>query len=448
MRNVSILFQAPFPRRAWGRKTILSLLLVMAIQFANGQKTIWSLQNCFDAGLENSIAIKIQKLEVKRTQKSRVSMVNELLPTVNLSGSQSYNFGSTIDPGTNARVSSNIQFDNFFMNAQMNLLDFGAIANSQKAKIAVELAKAEQEIIENEYKLQILESFYQAFYTQELVEIQREQLVNTQFNLTRVFKEIEIGSKPKSDLYDIQFAFAQEEKQLMETQQLYDVQKMQLFQLLNYETAATEKCILVNDVLNVENKTKNIGNPKIKAAGLAFESAKKELNFQRSRNLPTLSSFYQLSSFYFKPLNQPDAIVDNFSNQLANNQNQALGLQLSIPVLNGFKNNKSIISAKIETEKSKLKMEQEHVKLKQQVEFENKIQDNQLIIQGKLKEVLAFAQASFKTSQAKFASGSVDAFSFSMAKNNLLTSEYDLLKNKLQREFTSYKISLLQGNSL
>jgi outer membrane protein len=229
---------------------------------------------------------------------------------------------------------------------------------------------------------------------------------------------------------------------------LYNIQKIQLFQLLNYETVATEKCILVNDVLNVENKTKNIGNPKIKAAALAFESAKKELNFQRSRNLPILSSFYQLSSFYFKPLNQPDAIVDNFSNQLANNQNQVLGLQLSIPVFNGFKNNKSIISAKIETEKSKLKMEQEHVKLKQQLEFENRIQDNQLIIQGKLTEVLAFAQASFKTSQAKFASGSVDAFSFSMAKNNLLTSEYDLLKNKLQREFTSYKISLLQGNSL
>lgn len=459
MKNVSILFQAPLLFKSpssggvgeawgWGRKTILSLLLVMAVQFANGQKTNWSLQNCFDAGLENNIAIKIQKLEVKRIQKSRVSMLNELLPTVNLSGSQSYNFGSTIDPGTNARVSSNIQFDNFFMNAQMNLLDFGAIANSQKAKIAVELAKAEQEIIENEYKLQILESFYQAFYTQELVEIQREQLVNTQFNLIRVSKEIEIGSKPKSDLYDIQFAFAQEEKQLMETQQLYNIQKMQLFQLLNYETAATENCILVNDVLNVENKTKNIGNPKIKAARLAFESTKKELNFQRSRNLPTFSSFYQLSSFYFKPLNQPDAIVDNFSNQLANNKNQALGLQLSIPVFNGFKNNKSIISAKIETEKSMLKMEQELVKLKQQLEFENRIQDNQLIIQGKLKEVLAFAQASFKTSQAKFASGSVDAFSFSMAKNNLLTSEYDLLKNKLHREFTSYKISLLQGNSL
>ena len=96
-----------------------SLLLVIAVQFAYGQKTTWSLQDCISIGIENNIGIKVQKLEVKRTQKARVSMLNELLPTVNLFGSQSYNFGSTIDPGTNARVSSNIQYDNFYMNAKV-----------------------------------------------------------------------------------------------------------------------------------------------------------------------------------------------------------------------------------------------------------------------------------------------------------------------------------------
>ena len=427
---------------------IAFLLLVMAVQFAIGQKVVWSLQNCIDAGLENSIAIKIQNLEVKRTQKSRISMLNELLPSINLSGSQSYNFGSTIDPGTNARVSSNIQFDNFFMNAQMNLLDFSAIANSQKAKINVELAKAEQEIIENEYKLQILESFYIALYTQELLEIQKQQLVNTQFNVARVAKEIEIGSKPKSDLYDLQFALAQEEKLLLETQQLHQIQKTQLFQLMNYENNFVEKIILENEIFNFDITLKEILNPKIKAATLAFESSKKEWNLQRARNLPTLTTFYQLSSFYFKPLNQPEAIVDSFSAQLDNNKNQSVGLQLNIPVFNGFKNSKAIISAKIEAEKSMLKVEAENLKISQQLELENKNKQNFRIIQDKLAQVLQFAKASFTTTQAKFTSGTADAFSFSLAKNNLLVSEYDLLKNKLQSQYTVYKINLIQYNKL
>ncbi len=420
----------------------------MAIQFANGQKTSWSLQTCIDAGLENNIAVKIQKLEVKRTQKSRVSMVNELLPTVNFSGSQSYNFGSTIDPGTNARVSSNIQFDNFFMNAQMNLLDFGAIANAQKAKIAVELAKAQQEIIENEYKLQILESFYQALFTQELVVIQKQQLANTQFNLMRIRKEIEIGSKPKSEFYDIQFSFAQEEQKHMETQQVLEIQKTQLFHLLNIQDIVLDNIVLESEILKVENKTIDFLNPKVKGAKLTFENARKELNFQRSRNLPVLSTFYQLSSFYYKPLNNKDVVVDNFSNQLGNNKNQQLGIQVSLPVFNGFKNNKSIISAKIETQKSKFKIDQETLQISQQLELENKKRENYRLLHEKLVHLVEFAEASFKTTQAKFSSGSVDVFSFSIAKNNLLASEFDLLKNKLQSQYISYKINLIQANTL
>lgn len=136
------------------------------------------------------------------------------MPSVNLFGDQSYNFGSTIDPSTNGRVSSNIQFDNFYINAKMNLIDFGMFFTVQKEKIDIEKAKAEKEIIENEYKLQVLESFYQALFTQELLTIQKLQLDNSLFNLNRIRKEVDLGSKPKSDLYDMQLSFSQEENEL------------------------------------------------------------------------------------------------------------------------------------------------------------------------------------------------------------------------------------------
>lgn len=429
-------------------KTILCLLLVIAVQFVNGQKTTWSLQNCIDLGLENNLAVKIQKLEVKRTQKSRISIAQELLPTVNFFGSQSYNFGSTIDPGSNARVSSNIQFDNFYMNAQMNLIDFGAIANAQKSKVAVEIAEAEQKIIENEYKLQILESFYQALFTQQLVEIQRQQLVNTESNLTRVSKEIEIGSKAKSDLYDIQFSFAKEEKQFLETAQLYEMQKLQLFQLLNADEMEIKNIQLIFENLPASTDSAAISNPKITAAQLQFKSANKEVLFQRAKNLPTLSTFYQLSSFYYRPLNAVNIQVNNFSNQLGDNKNQQLGFQLAIPVFNGFKNNRGIMSAKIEVEKSKLEIEQERLKINQLLEIEEKNRQNFLLIHDKLSQMLDFATSSFRTTQAKFTSGKTDAFSFAIAKNNLLSSEYDLLKNTLQQQYTSYKLNLIRRNSL
>jgi len=110
----------------------------------------------------------------------------------------------------------------------MNVIDFRAFANAQKTKIDIEKAKADLAVIENEYQLQIVESYYQALFTQELLKIQKQQFKNSEFNLNRIQKEVEIGSKPQSDLYDMQLNFTQEEVKILETEQLFLIQKKQL----------------------------------------------------------------------------------------------------------------------------------------------------------------------------------------------------------------------------
>lgn len=430
-------------------KIISALLLILVTNFANGQENSWPLQKCIDKGLENNIEIKIRQLEVKCIEKSRNSVWNQLLPTVSFNGSQSYNFGSTIDPATNNRVSSNIQYDNFFINANMNLIDFNALANAQKNKIDVEKAKADKEVIENEYKLQILDSYYQALFTQELLKIQREQFKNAVFNLDRISKEVEIGNKPKSDLYDVQLSYTQEEKRILETEQLYNMQKMQLFQLMNATDVSITEVILVSNAFDeTTSVSTEISNPKIKSAELNYKSSLKELSSQRASNLPVLSSFYSISSFYYKSLNQSNTNVASFSNQIGDNKNQQVGVQLSVPIFNGFRNNKKNIVAKIETEKNKLVINQEQQKIENQIALEKQNQLNYLQLQNKFEETLSYAKASFTTTQAKFLSGKIESISLSSVKNQLLSSEYDVLKNSLQIQYTNFKINLIKNNKL
>jgi outer membrane protein len=414
-----------------------------------GQDNSWPLQKCIDEAMKNSIEIKISQLQVKKTQKEHNSVLNQLLPSVNFTGNQSYNFGSTIDPSTNGRVSSNIQNDNFYLNVQTNLIDFKSFANAQKTKINIEKAKAELAVIENEYQLQILESYYQALFTQELLKIQVSQFKNSEFNLNRIQKEVEIGSKPQSDLYDMQLNFAQEEVKILETKQLEFLQKKQLFQLMNVENVSIDEVVLENFVTNevaLENDVN--ANPKIKFAELDYEGNLKETKLQRADNLPTLTTFYGFSTFYYKPLNQPDVVVGDFNSQISDNKNHQVGVQLNVPIFNGFRNNKRVSASKIETEKSKFIIEQEKLKIKNQIDIEvqNKINLEQL--ESKLAQIKIFADASFRTSQSKFTSGVIDAVVFSAVKNQLLSTEYDLLKNKLQHQFVSLKISLIQGKSL
>ena len=430
-------------------KIIILSLIVISSNFAHGQDATWPLQKCIDKALENNIEIKIRQLEVKRIEKSRNSVWNQLLPTVSFNGNQSYNFGSTIDPSTNGRVSSNIQYDNFYLNANMNLIDFNAFANAQKNKIDIEKAKADKEVIENEYKLQLLDSYYQALFTQELLKIQIEQFKNAVFNLDRISKEVEIGSKPKSDLYDVQLSFAQEEKRILETQQLYNIQKMQLFQLMNAADISISDVILISDSATASTQVSTeISNPKIKSAELNYKSSLKELSMHRASNLPVLSSFYTISSFYYKPLNQSNSSIENFGNQIGNNKNQQVGVQLSVPIFNGFRNSKKNVSAKIQTEKNKLVISQEQQKIENQIALEKQNQLNYLQLQNKFEETLTYAKASFTTTQAKFLSGKIESISLSSVKNQLLSSEYDVLKNTLQLQYINFKINLIQNNKL
>lgn len=416
----------------------------------NGQENLWPLPKCLEIALQNNIDVKIKQLEVKRTQKAKNSVLSQMVPVVNLFGEQSYNFGSTIDPSTNARVSSNIQYDNFFINAQMNLIDFSAFANAKRDKINIEIAKAEQEVIENEYKLQLLESYYSALFTQELVRVQQEQMVNTEFNLSRITKEVNLGSKPQSDLYDMQLSCALEQKRLNETQQLFQVQKIQLFQLMNVNSAEIETVILepywgTESDINLET---DFSNPKIKLAELHFKNSQNEIQLQKSELMPTVSSYYTFSSFYYKPLNQPDVQVANFGDQLGDNKQHQVGIQLRIPVFGGFRTYRRVLETKIANEKDELKINQEKQKIAQQVAIENQNKKNALELKDVLHQTLGFAHASFTTTQAKFSAGKVDAVVFSSVKNQLLSSQYDVLKNDLQLQFIHLKINLIQRNHL
>ncbi|REG98099.1 TolC family protein [Flavobacterium aquicola] len=431
-------------------KIILTIIFFSFFALVRGQENSWPLTKCIETALQNNLEIKIRQLEIKRTQKSQNSVLNRMLPIVDLTGQQSYNFGSTIDPASNGRVSSNIQNDNFYLNARTNLIDFSAFANAKKDKITIELAKADKEVIENEYKLQILESFYQALYVQELLKIQKEQFKQAVFNLDRVTKEVAIGSKPQSDLYDMQLSFAEEENRNLESEQLYGIKKLQLFQLMNATAIATEEVVLVN-ALNesAANDLENtINNPKIQRAELRYQNSLKSVNLERANNLPVLSAYYGYSTFYYTILNNPTGNTDSFKNQLADNKNQQVGIQMNVPIFNGFRNNKKITASKIESEKSKQTIEQEKQELDKQIALEEQNKKNYLQLQKKLNEKQQYAKASLNTTQAKFTNGKVEAILYSSVKNQLLSAEYDVLKNGLQLQYISLKINLLKYNSL
>ncbi|WP_158730176.1 MULTISPECIES: TolC family protein [unclassified Flavobacterium] len=431
------------------KNSIFTLVFFLIFALVSAQDNSWTLTKCMETALQNNIEIKIRQLEIKKTEKAQNSVLNRMLPTINLYGEQGYNFGSTIDPSTNGRVSSNIQNNNFYLNARTNLIDFSAFANAQKDKLNIALAKADVEVIENEYKLQILESFYQVLYIQESLKIQKEQLKQASFNLDRITKEVAIGSKPQSDLYDIQLSFSTEEIRNQETEQLYAIKKTELFQLMNVMDVKTDEVVLEPYFKEATKDFDNaLFNPKIKLAELNYQNSLNSIRLEKASNYPVLSAYYGYSTFYYKNLKQVNANADSFFDQLEDNKNQQVGMQLSIPIFNGFRNDKKISASKIAGDKAKLEIEKEKQQVEKQVILEEKNKRNYSQLQYKLIEKQKFARASFVTTQSKFTSGKVEAIVYSSVKNQSLSADFEVLKNNLQLQYIDLKISLLRRNQL
>ena len=152
--------------------------------------------------------------------------------------------------------------------------------------------------------------------------------------------------------------------------------------------------------------------------------------------------------FTIKNIKQENANTDSFFNQLEVNKSQQVGMQLSVPIFNGFRNNKKISASKIVGDKAKLFIEQEKQLLEKQVVLEEQNKRNYSQLQYKLIEKQKFAKASFATTQAKFISGKVEAILYSSVKNQSLSADFEVLKNNLQLQYIDLKINLLKKNHL
>ncbi len=432
----------------------IALLFMASLQWGYAQQQL-TLQQCLDIGLKNSLDFQLKQLDVLTAETTYRKPLMEYLPTASISGSHNYNIGSVIDPATNSRISSNIQTDNLSLNANINLLDFNIFTKSRRDKIALLKAKADKEATIAEYSISVLDNYINAFYTQELLKIQQTQFENAKFNLNRITNEVTIGSRPKSDLYDMQVSYALEESNLLQTSQLLYNQKLMLLQLLNAESLSPDVVNLTGFDSPIKNEVADVNQitidalkayPTVKAANLSVSVAKKEVKMQRNYYLPVISGYYSYSSFYYLPVNGNQS-VNPFWTQLSDNKNHYVGAQVSIPLFNGLKTHRDVQLAKVNVQKREVELKQEELKLRQSIEQETAKQQQNNVLADTMLQTRNHAEKSLETTQAKFSSGLVDAIVFSTAKNQLLTAEYNLLKARVSAIHAHLKLKYYQSGN-
>lgn len=422
-------------------KKYLLGILFLTVFLVNAQEKTWSLSDCIDYAVSHDLYLKETAMNSDLADKEITAAYGRLLPAASVYADNQYNFGSVIDPTTNARISSDIRSNSLNFSSNVELFNWGNLIRIQSAKLQKEKSLYDLEIRKNELIIKIVQVYNQIQYDREQIALLEKQLANSEITLNQIQTEFELGNKAKSDVYELQANKSSEEQMLVTAQSALKTSQTALVNLLNLKEIPEFGMLEASDegILGMsldELFATGIQNrPEIKSAELQNKIAEKEIKQQKSAYYPTLNGNYSLSSFYV------DTETAALGDQLRNNKNHYLGISVSIPIFSRLQTKTAVQQAKIEQEQSLLQLEQQKLAyynaLRDAVNFAQNAAQNRDAAQKNV----AAQEISFQKTEDKYKLGMIDAYAYFAAKNNLLAAQSALL----QAEFNyNYQLILLK----
>ncbi|HFK5528940.1 TPA: TolC family protein [Elizabethkingia anophelis] len=413
----------------------LIFLSISAFMFSQ-QTEEWDLQKTIDYAMSKHPTVQQSILKVDQRKQEITASKGMLLPSVSASTSQNYSFGSTINPGTNQREALNVGTTQFSAIANWELFNWRNFMNISLSKMNKESSDYRLKAVQNDIALNVIQLFFQYQNDKALLGVLKTQLDGVEEQIKRTEKEVEIGNRPKSDIYDIKANMGTLQEQWVSAKNQKEISKNNLLNALAINsdnidfvqnTTDTSSALAFSD----ENFVKEMleKNPAYLAAAKDIQASAEKIRVERGGYLPTLNGQYSWSTFYSKVLggNQPTTA---FSDQFNQNKNQQVYFNLSIPVFNKLqvKSNVEIaklnkINADLEKEKTVNNLVTALKAIK--IQYQNSEEKYRLLQQNFENQKL-----SFEKSEEKYKEGLMDAYTFFVVRNNWLQANFNLIKSR------------------
>ena len=427
---------------------ILNFLMFLALcspSFLSAQAQTYSLKDCIEYALENSIDIERSQNDViiqgAYLEQSKAARLPNLQLGVNQQLSSGSSYSSTDSEWTRSRNSAL----SASLTSEIALYNGAKIRNTiLQNRINLESAEssiqAERELI----GLNILSYYIDALLAEDNLKNSQLQLEATQKQLTYAEAKSEAGVISRSDLLYIRSQLASDKASLVEAQSNMRLALVSLMQIMNMP---------VNDSFNIEQPdienvisqspetnpeiVYNIAlglQPDIQTAELNVKSAEAEVEILKAEALPSLTLNAGVGSGY-------DSGVDNvnFGDQFSNSVNPYVGLSLSIPIYQRKQVKTQVKIAKLESNNVKLELLDLKNDLRKYIEQACTDAQTAQSSYSALKEQLEAEQESYDVASEMFSQGLINSVDFLLSKNNLIIAE---------NEFTQAKYELILQNKI
>ena len=462
---------------------LIGIIPTYFAQNSNG----WDLQKCVDYAQKHNISLKQAEISTQINKNNTLQSEAAILPTINLGGQHTYNFGRTIDRYTNTFANSRVLSQNFYASSNVVLWSGLAQYNNIKANQFQYLASTETYLQQrNDLALNVATNYINVIFSEEILQIAKTSYKLTQEQLERTEKLAEAGTVAKSAVYDLKAQLANDDVTVTNADNNYQIAMLTLKQILNLDSVNNFAIIRPDlDMMNNELASISVQNiyetalknqHSVKSSNYSVLASEKSLNAAKGRVSPSLSVTGSIGTGTselnkreisrsingFDPVAatidgsiivyQPhfDIVTERtpFADQFKDNINKSIGFTLNVPIFNGLQTSTAIKNARLNVLNAKYGqnlVEQNLYKTIAQAYANSKAALNKY---NANKASVEASEQSFMYAQQKFNVGAISPFDYSTAKSRLQNAQGNLVQAKYDYVFKLKVLDYYQGKEL
>lgn len=390
---------------------LLTIFLAMSLSLQAQEVEKITLQEAIEISLKNNYQLKQAKNNVDLAEERELSAKGDFLPSLNGSLNANRREGSQFIPGTDNFV--NTVSRSISGSVSMGLPIFAGFENINNLRSSQYSKRSEEENLQRVRETVIFQTasnYLQVILNKELLEIDRENLAASQQTLEQVKAQVEVGSRPTVDLYNQEATVANNELQVVNSENALNASKLQLIRQLQvdplqqYEFATPEV-----DPQNVNTRDYSLrqlvntameNRSDLRSDQLNIQSLEHRLSVAKASLYPSLSLNAQISSDY------SDRVDFSFSDQFYDqNVVKFVGLSLNIPIFNNFTRRANIQTQLVTYKNAKLNLENTELQVVQDVnQAYNDYQSYVKQLESSRKALTA-AEKTYETQQERYQVG-------------------------------------------
>jgi outer membrane protein len=471
---------------------VRTALVLLAFGFsaqAQTESLSLSLNECVGKALDYQFSVRQATNNVQSAKSDRLASAGGLMPSLNAGAGNFYNSGLTIDPVTNEVNRSGLSTASGSLSAQWTLFDGFQTWNAyRQSQVQVALAEAQRDEARNSVALNTASQFLAVLLADEAVRIAEEQEAATAKQKDRSQKLLSAGAIASNQYLSVEAQWMADIQRSVAARNQYSLALLALKQLMGLSVATELSLVrpqnlpkgpspvlaLAPDAIYQASVEKQ---PLVRAAAHQLMASHYAVKRAQGARVPSLSLSGQLSTSYsdrarrldgfttdilpvgywmngadpitvYSVIQTPKFADISFSDQINDNVRQFVGVNLSVPLFNGFRIENGVRRAQIAQANAELQVQQQRDTYRQSVE---RAHADAVAAWSQYDASVAAEQSAeraLRDATVRYEAGGISVYEFVSLKNAYLAAASNRVRALYDSQFKNYVVEFYLNNPL